>query len=74
MTLAAENPTADPTTSPVVQVTGAWKLHQLGEEVVKALVDADLTVLRELWRSLPAPTETEEPVPEPEESVEDEAQ
>lgn len=45
MTLAAENPTADPTTSPVVQVTGAWKLHQLGEEVVKALVDADLTVL-----------------------------
>lgn len=45
MTLAAENPTADPTAQPVVQVTGAWKLHQLGEEVVKALVDADLTVL-----------------------------
>jgi len=45
MTLAAENPTADHTTQPVVQVTGAWKLHQLGEEVVKALVDADLTVL-----------------------------
>ena len=45
MTLAAENPTADPTTQPVVQVTGAWKLHQLGEEVVRALVDADLTVL-----------------------------
>jgi putative ABC transport system ATP-binding protein len=30
---------------PVVQVTGAWKLHKLGEEVVRALVDADLTVL-----------------------------
>ncbi|MBJ7451100.1 MAG: ABC transporter ATP-binding protein [Blastococcus sp.] len=45
MTLAAENTTVDPTTQPVVQVTGAWKLHQLGEEVVKALVDADLTVL-----------------------------
>jgi putative ABC transport system ATP-binding protein len=44
MTLAAENTTVDPTTQPVVQVTGAWKLHQLGEEVVKALVDADLTV------------------------------
>ena len=45
MTLAAENTTVDPTTQPVVQVTGAWKLHQLGEEVVRALVDADLTVL-----------------------------
>lgn len=30
---------------PVVQVTGAWKLHKLGDEVVRALVDADLTVL-----------------------------
>jgi len=45
MTLAAENSTAGTTTQPVVQVTGAWKLHKLGEEVVKALVDADLTVL-----------------------------
>lgn len=30
---------------PLVQVTGAWKLHKLGDEVVKALVDANLTVL-----------------------------
>lgn len=36
---------ADDGPRPVVQVTGAWKLHQLGEEVVRALVDADLTVL-----------------------------
>jgi len=30
---------------PVVQVTDAWKLHKLGDEVVRALVAADLTVL-----------------------------
>jgi len=29
----------------VVQVTDVWKLHKLGDEVVKALVAADLTVL-----------------------------
>lgn len=45
MTLTAPNAPDATTTQPVVQVTGAWKLHQLGEEVVKALVDADLTVL-----------------------------
>ncbi|MGY2065587.1 ABC transporter ATP-binding protein [Blastococcus sp. SYSU DS0619] len=39
-------PDATPATArPVVQVTGAWKLHKLGDEVVRALVDADLTVL-----------------------------
>jgi putative ABC transport system ATP-binding protein len=32
-------------TQAVVQVTGAWKLHKLGDEVVRALVDAHLTVL-----------------------------
>lgn len=44
MTLTAQNAPAATTTQPVVQVTGAWKLHKLGDEVVKALVDADLTV------------------------------
>ncbi|SOE03531.1 ABC transporter ATP-binding protein [Blastococcus haudaquaticus] len=46
MTLAAESPTGtNVTDAPVVQVSGAWKLHKLGDEVVKALVEADLTVL-----------------------------
>src|SRR4051795_8905970 len=44
MTLA-EEATRQTTTDPVVEVTGAWKLHKLGDEVVKALVAADLTVL-----------------------------
>jgi putative ABC transport system ATP-binding protein len=46
MTLAERAPsgTAD-AARPVVQVSGAWKLHKLGDEVVKALVEADLTVL-----------------------------
>jgi len=30
---------------PLVQTDHLWKLHQLGDEVVKALVDADLTVM-----------------------------
>jgi putative ABC transport system ATP-binding protein len=37
--------TASATDAPVVDVRGAWKLHQLGDEVVRALVDADLTVM-----------------------------
>ncbi|MCZ2859953.1 ABC transporter ATP-binding protein [Blastococcus sp. VKM Ac-2987] len=50
MTLAPDTGTASPdgtpaTARPVVQVTGAWKLHKLGDEVVRALVAADLTVL-----------------------------
>ena len=46
MTLAAESPAGtNVTVRPVVQVSGAWKLHKLGDEVVKALVEADLTVL-----------------------------
>ena len=45
MTIAEETTAETTTTAPVVQVTGAWKLHKLGDEVVKALVDADLTVL-----------------------------
>jgi len=46
MTLADERTTEqNRAAEPVVQVTGAWKLHKLGDEVVKALVAADLTVL-----------------------------
>jgi putative ABC transport system ATP-binding protein len=46
MTLTAEHGTGqDGQPAPVVQVTDAWKLHKLGDEVVKALVAADLTVL-----------------------------
>jgi putative ABC transport system ATP-binding protein len=33
-----------PSDAPVVRVTGAWKLHKLGDEVVKALVNANLEV------------------------------
>jgi putative ABC transport system ATP-binding protein len=42
MTTDVETPSA---TTTVVQVEGAWKLHKLGDEVVKALVDADLSVV-----------------------------
>lgn len=49
MTLAEAGHTDSPDIAdgqqPLVQVTGAWKLHKLGDEVVKALVDANLTVL-----------------------------
>jgi len=46
MTLTIEHPGTEPEhLSPVVEVAGAWKLHKLGDEVVKALVDAHLTVL-----------------------------
>jgi putative ABC transport system ATP-binding protein len=46
-TTAAETPTAPADLDgkqPVVQVDQAWKLHKLGDEVVKALVNASLTV------------------------------
>jgi putative ABC transport system ATP-binding protein len=33
------------TASPVIEVSDVWKLHQLGDEVVKALVAADLNVM-----------------------------
>jgi putative ABC transport system ATP-binding protein len=46
MTLTEANPAQQVDGArPVVQVSGAWKLHKLGDEVVKALVEADLTVL-----------------------------
>ncbi|MEU0494322.1 ABC transporter ATP-binding protein [Mycobacterium sp. NPDC006124] len=37
--------TADGPAAPVIAVSDVWKLHQLGDEVVKALVAADLTVM-----------------------------
>ncbi|MDP9165452.1 MAG: ABC transporter ATP-binding protein [Actinomycetota bacterium] len=33
------------TASPVIEVSDVWKLHKLGDEVVKALVAADLSVM-----------------------------
>lgn len=35
---------AAPDAPPVVEVAGCWKLHKLGEEIVKALMDVDLEV------------------------------
>jgi putative ABC transport system ATP-binding protein len=35
----------DSTRSPVIEVSDVWKLHKLGDEVVKALVAADLSVM-----------------------------
>jgi putative ABC transport system ATP-binding protein len=32
-------------TAPVIEISDVWKLHKLGDEVVKALVAADLTVM-----------------------------
>lgn len=37
--------TAAPAAAPVIEVADVWKLHQLGDEVVRALVAADLTVM-----------------------------
>ena len=31
--------------APVIEISNVWKLHKLGDEVVKALVAADLTVM-----------------------------
>ncbi len=36
---------AGPTASPVIEVSDVWKLHKLGDEVVKALVAAELQVM-----------------------------
>src|SRR6478672_8174645 len=33
------------TKTPVIEISDVWKLHKLGDEVVKALVAADLTVM-----------------------------
>lgn len=31
-------------TAPVIEISDVWKLHKLGDEVVKALMAAELTV------------------------------
>jgi putative ABC transport system ATP-binding protein len=41
----ADDAEAGDTTAPVIEISDVWKLHKLGDEVVKALVAADLTVM-----------------------------
>src|ERR1700680_4911427 len=36
---------AEQSGEPVIEITDVWKLHKLGDEVVKALVGADLRVM-----------------------------
>jgi len=38
-------PLEDQERPPVIEISNVWKLHKLGDEVVKALVAADLTVM-----------------------------
>ena len=38
-------PLVDDERTPVIEIANVWKLHKLGDEVVKALVAADLTVM-----------------------------
>lgn len=38
-------PLVDDDRAPVIEISNVWKLHKLGDEVVKALVAADLTVM-----------------------------
>lgn len=40
-----EAPELTHVTKPVIEISDVWKLHKLGDEVVKALVAADLTVM-----------------------------
>jgi putative ABC transport system ATP-binding protein len=41
----AEAPAAETKVAPVIEVSDVWKLHKLGDEVVKALVAAELKVM-----------------------------
>jgi putative ABC transport system ATP-binding protein len=41
----AEAPVAETKVAPVIEVSDVWKLHKLGDEVVKALVAAELKVM-----------------------------
>lgn len=43
VTEPSDLPTA-PDAAPVIEVSGCWKLHKLGDEIVKALMDVDLEV------------------------------
>jgi putative ABC transport system ATP-binding protein len=38
-------PLGDDERAPVIEISNVWKLHKLGDEVVRALVAADLTVM-----------------------------
>ena len=44
-TAAAALEDTDPVQKPVIEVSNVWKLHKLGDEVVKALISAELTVM-----------------------------
>src|SRR6195952_5045855 len=41
----AKSPVTEGDASPVIEISDVWKLHKLGDEVVKALVSADLRVM-----------------------------
>jgi putative ABC transport system ATP-binding protein len=41
----SDDATADGAVAPVIEISDVWKLHKLGDEVVKALVAADLKVM-----------------------------
>lgn len=43
--MAPESPASPAPKDPVIEISDVWKLHKLGDEVVKALVAADLAVL-----------------------------
>lgn len=40
-----DNDAATPPQQPVIEIADVWKLHKLGDEVVRALVAADLTIM-----------------------------
>src|ERR1700712_5403898 len=42
---AAAPASTDTSTAPVIEISDVWKLHKLGDEVVKALVAVDLQVM-----------------------------
>ena len=44
-TTVATTPETGDATAPVIEISDVWKLHKLGDEVVKALVAADLQVM-----------------------------
>jgi putative ABC transport system ATP-binding protein len=42
---AAPSPTTSSDKAPVIEISDVWKLHKLGDEVVKALISVDLQVM-----------------------------
>ncbi len=47
--------------SPVIEISDVWKLHKLGDEVVKALIAAELTVMPGEFVCLMGPAEAASP-------------